>query len=38
MIKGDEVFGVVIIDVGNLNQSAKEGVEWLDSVHHMLQK
>ena len=38
MTKDDEVFSVSIRDTGFLQQSAKEGVEWLDGVRHMLQE
>lgn len=38
MTKDDEVFSVSIRDTEFLQQSAKEGVEWLDSVRHMLQE
>ena len=34
----DEVFSVGIRDTEFLQQSAKEGVEWLDGVRHMLQE
>ncbi|MDA9133299.1 hypothetical protein N9K58_08560 [Alphaproteobacteria bacterium] len=38
MTKDDEVFSVGIRDPEFLQQSAKEGVEWLDGVRHMLQE
>ena len=38
MTKDDEVFSVGIRDTEFLQQSAKEGVEWLDGVRHMLQE
>ena len=38
MTKDDEVFSVSIRDSEFLQQSANEGVEWLDGVRHMLQE
>ena len=38
MRQGDEVFSVSIRNSEFLQQSAKEGVEWLDGVRHMLQE
>ncbi|MDC6458415.1 hypothetical protein OAW66_04815 [Alphaproteobacteria bacterium] len=38
MTKDDEVFSVSIRDTEFLQQSAKDGVKWLDSVRHMLQE
>ena len=38
MTKDDEVFSVGIRNTEFLQQSAKEGVEWLDGVRHMLQE
>jgi len=38
MTKDEEVFSVGIREAGFLEQSAKEGVAWLDGVRHMLQE
>ena len=38
MTKDDEVFSVSIRDSEFLQQSANQGVEWLDGVRHMLQE
>lgn len=38
MTKDDEVFSIVIRDADMLEKSAKEGVEFLDTVRHMLQE
>ena len=38
MTKDDEVFSIVIRDADTLEKNAKEGVEFLDTVRHMLKE
>ena len=38
MTKGDEVFSVVVRHADQLENDAKQGVEYLNSVRHMLQE
>ena len=38
MTRDDEVVTVVIRDAGKLEESAKDGVSWLDQQRHLLQE
>ncbi|MBO68378.1 MAG: hypothetical protein CL398_08700 [Acidiferrobacteraceae bacterium] len=38
MIHGEEIYTIVIRDANVLQESASEGVEWLDAQRHLLQE